>query len=207
MPRVRLQSIAVRFRTESKFVLLRFSHVFPKGHEECSTFHLWCQEMCVIRLLDAWSRFCRELVLKSASEQPLTVGGSRVPLAPGITGRRDVLKVLRTVYTKFPFEPRWIDAQACFRAASMLKIANYSTVSSGLAVSPSPVDDLRKLRNFLAHRHEGTAGEVHAAAANIGIAPTSDVIGILRSNSAGTGLNVLQTWIEQLQTMSEISAR
>jgi hypothetical protein len=163
--------------------------------------------MCVIRLLDAWARFCRELVLRSASEQPLTVGGTRLPLAPGITGRKDVLRVLRTVYTKFPWEPRWIDPQSCLKAANILKIPNYATVSSGLAVSPSPVEDLRKLRNFLAHRNEGTAAEVHTAASNIGIAPTANVIGILQSVPAGSGLNVLRTWVEQLQTMSEISAR
>src|SRR5271156_1740337 len=185
MPGVRLQSLAVRFRMESEVVILRFSHVFPQGHEDCSKFHLWCQEMCVIRLLDAWSRFCRDLVLKSASEQPFTVGGARLPLAPGIAGRNDALRALRAVYTKFPWEPRWFDAQACLRAANILRIANYSTVSSGLAVSPSPVEDLRRLRNFLAHRNEGTATEVRAAAVNIGMPPTADVIGILRNVKSG----------------------
>jgi len=61
-----------------------------------------------IRLLDAWARFCRELVLISASEQPLTLAGTRLPLAPGITGRKDALKVLRTIYKRFPWEPQAI---------------------------------------------------------------------------------------------------
>jgi hypothetical protein len=207
MPNIRLQSLAVRFGMESKLVLSRFSHVFPKGHEDCSKFHLWCQEMCVIRLLDAWARFCRELVLISASEQPLTVGGTRLPLAPGITGRKDVLSALRTIYTRFPWEPRWIDAQACLKAANFLRISNYSTLSAGLAITPSPVEDLCRLRNFMAHRNETTAAEVHTAAVNIGVAPTSNVIAILQTVTTGSSLNVLQTWIEQLQAMSEIAAR
>lgn len=207
MPNIRLQSLAVRFGTESKLVLTRFSHRFSKGHEDCSQFHLWCQEMCVIRLLDAWARFCRELVLVSASEQPLTAGGTRLPRAPGIAGRKDALNALRTVYTRFPWEPRWVDAQACLKAANVLGISNYSTLSAGLAVTPSPVEDLCRLRNFLAHRNEGTAVQVHIAAVNIGVARSSNVIGILRSVTPSSSLSVLQKWIQQLQVMSEIAAR
>jgi hypothetical protein len=207
MPGIRLQSLAVRFRMESALVLRHFSHIFPNGHEDCSKVHPWCQEMCAIRLLDAWARFCRELVLISASEQPLTLAGTRLPLAPGITGRKDALKVLRTIYKRFPWEPRWFDAQSCLGAASFLKVANYSTLSAGLAVTPSPIEDLRKLRNFLAHRNERTAAEVHAAAVNMGIVPTSKVIEILQTVTAGLSVNVLRTWIEQLQAMSDIAAR
>lgn len=207
MASVRLQSLAVRFRTEGGLVVRRFSHIFPKGHQECSQVHLWCQEMCVIRLLDAWARFCRELILISASERPLTATGTRLPLAPGIRGRKDALKILRTVYYKFPWEPRWIDAQASLRAASLLKVANYSTISAGIAVTPSPLEDLRRLRNFLAHRNEGTATEVHNTAVNLGVAPTSNVIAILQSVTSDPTSNVLQTWIEQLEAMSQIAAR
>jgi hypothetical protein len=153
MSNTRLQSLAVRFGMECELVLRRFSHVFPAGHHECSKVHLWCQEMCVIRLLDAWARFCRELVLTSASKQPETAGGIRLPLAPGIKDRKDALKALRAVYTRFPWEPRWVDPQSCLNAANILKIANYPTISAGIAVTPSPVEDLRRLRNFLTHRN------------------------------------------------------
>lgn len=207
MANVRLQSFAVRFWGESDLVLRRFSHVFPRGHKVCSELHLWCQEMCVVRLLDAWARFCRELVLASASERPLTAGGARLPLAPGIAGRKDALGKLRTTYTRFPWEPRWTDAQACLRGANLLGVANYSNISAGIAVTPSPLEDLCRLRNFLAHRNEGTAAEVLKAAANIGTAPTSDVIGILESAIAPATSNVLELWIGQLQTMAMIATR
>jgi hypothetical protein len=207
MDGVRLQSLAGRFWSESELVVRRFSYVFPPGHGSCSEFHLWRQEMCVIRLLDAWARFCRELVLISSSEQPLTAGGTRLPLAPGITGRKDALRTLRTLYTRFPWEPRWTDAQACLKAANLLGIANYSTISTGIAVTPSPLEDLGRLRNFLAHRNEGTAAEVRAAAVNVGMAPTSNVIAILRTVTGASTLSVLQLWIKQLQTMAQIAAR
>lgn len=204
---IRLQSLAVRFVMEADMVLQRFTHVFPNGHERCAEPYPWCQEMCVVRLLDAWARFCRDLVLISASQQPLTSSGTRLPLAPGIKRRKDALRVLRAVYTRFPWEPRWIDAQACLSAANLLKIANYSTLSAGLAVTPSPVEDLRKLRNFLAHKNEGTAAEVRTTAVNIGVGNSSDVIGILQSDPTGSGANTIQSWIQQLQAMSEIAAR
>lgn len=207
MSKVRLQSLVSRFWAESESVFDRFSYVFPIGHEVCSEFHLWRQEMCVIRLLDAWARFCRELVLVSASEQPLTMGGTRLPLAPGIATRTDALHLLQTAYTRVPYEPRWHDAQACLRAAGLLRVANYSSISAGIAVTPAPLDDLRDLRNFLAHRNERTASKVRNAAASNSAPVTSDVIAILQSPSGSPPATILQLWIQQLQTMSQIAVR
>ena len=207
MHTVRLQSLVSRFWVESESVFNRFSYVFPTGHETCSQFHLWCQEMCVIRLLDAWARFCRELVLFSATEKPLTAGGTRLPLAPGIATRKDALQKLQSVYSKLPYEPRWHDAQACLNGASLLGVANYPNISAGIGVTPSPLEDLRHLRNFVAHRNDRTAARVRVAATNILVAPTSDVIAILQSPSKSPPATVLQLWIRQLQAMSQIAVR
>jgi len=207
MPKVRLQSLAIRFAIETESILRRFATLCPSGHKQCEDSHLWCQEMCIVRLADAWSRFCRELVLVSASEEPLMAVGGRVPRAPGIADRRGALTVLRSVYTRFPHEPRWIDTQSCLRAANILGIANYATVSAGLAVTPSPVDDLRDVRNFLAHRNEGTAAAVRAVATNVGIAPSSKALGILNDLWPGASKTVLQTWTTHMLAMSQIAAR
>ena len=76
-----------------------------------------------------------------------------------------------------------------------------------LAITPSPLEHLRSLRNFLAHRNEGTALEVRSAATTIGAAPVCDVIAILQTVTAGATESVLETWVQQLQTMSEIAGR
>lgn len=207
MANVRLQTLAAKFWGEADLVLRRFSHVFPNGNETCSALHVWTQEMCVIRLQDAWARFCRELVLVSASEQPLTTGGMPVPRAPGISRRGDALSALRRVYTRFPHEPRWFDAQACLNAATILNIRNYAAVSAGIGVTPAPLDDLRTLRNFLAHRSELTAADVRATSLRNSLPAGLDAISILKSTSSSAAMTILQLWIKQLQTMAQIAVR
>lgn len=208
MANVRLQALAVKFWGEGDLVLQRFSHIFPNGHQICSALHTWTQEMCVIRLQDAWARFCRELILVSASEQPLTAGGTTVPRALGISRRGDALVALRRVYTRFPHEPRWFDAQACLNGATILSIRNYAAVSAGIGVTPSPLDDLRDLRNFLSHRNETTAANVRAASVRNSLVANLDVIAILKSTNLGPPpVTILELWIKQLQTMAQIAVR
>lgn len=205
----RLQTLVARFWAESDQLRRRFLHVFPKGkgHEACADLHLWTQEMCVIRLQDAWARFCRELVLMSASEQPLTASGVRLPRSPGIARRIDALNALRTRYSRPPHEPKWYDAQSCLTAAAMLRVANYASISAGLSVTPSPLDDLRDLRNFLAHRTESTALRVCAVAMRNSLSAQLGVLAILASPSTAVGTCILEHWIRELQTMAQIAVR
>lgn len=204
---VRLQTLAARFWSESDQTRRRFAHVFPTGHETCSNLHGWTQEMCLIRLQDAWARFCRELVLVSASEEPLTAAGIKLALAPGINRRSDALNRLRSIYNRFPHEPKWFDPQACLRGATILNVANYAAISAGIGVTPSPLDDLRDLRNFVAHRSEQTAAQVRAAAVRNHLSQNHGVIAILESPSVTPPGTILQVWTEQLQTMAQIATR
>lgn len=185
----------------------RFMHVFPRGHIECSNVHAWCQEMAVIRLQDAWARFCRELVLTSASDQPMTAAGTPLPRAPGIVVRSDAINALRRVYSRPPGEPKWFDAQASLRAATILGVHNYASISSGIGVTPSPLDDLRSLRNFLAHRGELTAAGVRSIASRLQLAGRANVLSILLSPSSSSGMTILELWVKQLQAMSLVAVR
>jgi hypothetical protein len=58
------------------------------------------------------------------------------------------------------FEPNWGSAREALRAASALDITNLSQVSAALGATNSPANDLRTLRNFVAHRNRGTALEL-----------------------------------------------
>ncbi len=169
--------------------------------------HGWSREMCVVRLQDAWARFCRELVLISASEQPITLNGTLLPLAPGIKCRKDALSALRVIYNRPPWEPKWFDAQACLKPATILRISNYASMSGGIAVSPSPLDDLRTLRNFLVHRSEQTAADVQTVAKKLHLPVTTGAIAILLSNSGTTGTTMLELWVRQLQAMAQVAVR
>lgn len=117
-------------------------------------------EMTVIRLLDAWARFCRELVIISAGCNPLTVRGTQLARAPGIKRRTEVIPTLMSTYSRRRYEPNWAQATECVDAAQRLRIRNFSTVSGAIGAVGSPVDDLRRVRNFFAHRGKGTVDQV-----------------------------------------------
>lgn len=117
-------------------------------------------EMCVMRLDDAWARFCRELVILSAGCAPLTVAGLRVPRAAGISARREVIPRLFAISRGFNREPDWGTTDKCLDAARRLQIVNFSTIAAALGATVSPAHDVRQFRNFLAHRYIGTVDRI-----------------------------------------------
>ena len=122
--------------------------------------HLAC-EMAVIRLHDAWARFCRELVVLSAFGRTVTLSGVFLPPChPSVKRCHLVIpRLLATPGKKYRFEPRWADATECIQAAQRLAVANFPTISAALAATNSPAEDIRKVRNFYAHRIKRTAQE------------------------------------------------
>lgn len=118
-------------------------------------------EMSVIRLHDAWARFSREIVVLSAGGRPYTANGYRLPTAPGIRKISDVIPLLLRSYSKpRRYEPKWARSQECIQAAQLLHIPNFSTFAAAIGATNSPAEDLRPIRNFLAHRGEDSAKSV-----------------------------------------------
>lgn len=166
-------------------------------------------ELCVIRLHDAWSRFCRELVVTSAYAKPLTAQGNRVPRAPGVQRRDQVIPKLLATYKKRSQEPYWYLTNQCLDAAGRLKVSNYSALSSGIGISfpdmsPSPNDQVRLVRNFFAHRHQESAGKALEIARNLHIPgithPRSLVIA-----TVPPGISVFRMWANRLRLMAYLS--
>jgi hypothetical protein len=118
--------------------------------------------MTVIRLHDAWARFCRELIIMSAGCAPYTATGLYLHRVSGVKGRTSVIPKLISTYPKRHYEPRWHSASECIDAAQRLKIANFSTVANALGATSSPAEDLRHVRNFFAHRGKNTADQIRS---------------------------------------------
>ena len=159
------------------------------------------REMCVMRLHDAWARFCRELIVISAYAKPITAQAQQVQRAPQIKKRNDVIPKLMSTYRKRRFEPRWYDAAECLDAAKRLKISNFSVIMSGLGISPSPVEDLTYVRNFFAHRSYENAQRVVdiTTQLNLSTALRPDLIVI---ETVPPGVSVFGKWVSQLHTMA-----
>jgi hypothetical protein len=190
-----------RFLRESSAIAERF--IVIQGVErniQCPPRHRDGREMCAIRLHDAWARFCRELVLASAMGT-LTMTGTRVNAANGIGSLDDALG---KVMTGQGFEPRWADAAQCIRAINTLQLENAETVKAALSLPFSPAEDLRQVRNFLAHRNRRTA---------LGLATVADKFRLPRASDADTvlthllppGVTAFAGWVRRFHTLAELA--
>lgn len=164
-------------------------------------------EMVVIRLHDAWARFCRELIILSAVGRTVTLGGA--PLSPSstsITNCSLVIPALLSTYRskKRVFEPRWAVAQECIEAGKRLGIHNYSTVAAALGAVNSPADNIRCVRNYYAHRKRGTAEK--AITTKLFSSTTQPRIFELAAYTSG-GSRVIESWVDGLVLIATAAAQ
>jgi hypothetical protein len=167
----------------------------------CSPLHGLSRELCAIRLLDTWARFCRELVICSAARRPVTASGRVLPLAPGIRNPKHVIPSLLASYAKKRYEPRWHDAAECIDAARRLRVANLPMISLALGTTPSPAKDLRLVRNFVAHQCQDTAHKLNPLLKFLGLPANATPEQVLQQPVLG-GTCAYITWIYQLRLIA-----
>lgn len=143
------------FLQEACFLQMLFSSV-QNNSDPLADF---AREMCVLRLHDAWSRFNRRLVVEIAAGNAMTLGGIALRPAFGIKRRSDVIPALLATYKNRKNEPNWYAANDSLDAAARLKLANLGTLQGALGSTNSPAEDIRKVRNFFAHRSERTVAD------------------------------------------------
>ena len=198
-----LGAIYQRFGKETAMLTQTLeASIAPSIHTPLTIQQHFVVELCVIRLHDAWARFCRELVVTSAYAKPLTAQGTRVPRAPGVKRRDQVIPEFTATYP-------WYVSRQCLDAAKRLKVSNYSAIASGIGVSfpdmsPSPNDQVRLVRNFFAHRHQESADKALEIAHNLHIPgithPRSLVIA-----TVPPGISVFRLWVNRLRLMAYLS--
>lgn len=180
----------------------------PQGTDLLDKNPQYVCEMCVIRLHDAWARFCRELVVMSAYAEPLTGQGGRVPRAPGIRDRRHVIPTLLATYKKRTEEPNWHIPGDSLDAARRLNVQNYQSIAGGIGRSlpRSPTDQLREARNFFAHRNDDTAIRLRQVARNLGLSNLRQPY-LLMVFPGAPGVSVFDLWVSQLRTMASVAVQ
>lgn len=157
-------------------------------------------EMAVIRLYDAWARFCRELVILSAGCRPYTYSGSRLDLAPNISCRSDVIPRLVKPHRKRSYEPEWPKTIECLDAAQHLTIPNFGTVSAALGATISPIEEIRNVRNFFAHRGYRTVRGIQGQSFHTPI--TRYKVEDLAGQMLPPGVTRMEFWILQLRLVA-----
>jgi hypothetical protein len=162
--KMRLGDLAVGFEREVHLIKKVYGEARPAALES----GFWQEPMSwstqsylVVRLLDEWSLFCRRLIVTSAYGDALTTTGSKLSRSP-VLGTLSAFQFLRQSYGQgIPdWEPRWHDTAKALDAAKRLRVSNLAEVAAGLGAVGSAPDDLRRCRNYLAHRSEATDRKV-----------------------------------------------
>ena len=162
--------------------------------------HRLCGEMAVVRLHDAWGRFCRELIVSSAGCRPFTASGVRLARPSAIQGRSDVIPFLLSTYKNRVYEPRWAVSHDCLDAAQRIGIANLATVMAAIGSTNSPAEDLRRVRNFFAHRGKWSADEVRFKCTFY--AGSQLTLEGLIGQLVAPGITRMESWVDDLRTVA-----
>jgi hypothetical protein len=115
-------------------------------------------EKCLMQLQLEWEVFIRNFILDCATNKFQCGSGPVTSSIPQRLYTREIAcHYLISTFPKSRKEPDWYIPARAIRAADSLGLSNLSTVSAELGVSPWEVDDLRFLRNFIAHRSKNSA--------------------------------------------------
>ena len=196
-----LQKTYRRFLAESQEILdislrsqtLAAARVNPDRLPEYSA------EMSLVKLLDTWSRFCRDLVVWSAVGRTKTGGGILLASAPGIAQHADVIPTLMATYRKRKSEPDWYRASDCIEAARRLRINNFSTVANAIGAKNSLADEIRVVRNYYVHRTSDTASKLKLKLL-LSAADQLNIIDISNEKLAGGNTRAF-VWVSNLRAI------
>jgi len=158
-------------------------------------------EMAIVRLHDAWARFCRELIVTSAFGRTQTLSGlSLGPSNPSIRRKGGVIPLLISTYSgRVQYEPKWGQATASIDAAQRLAVQNLPTVSAALGASNSPAEEIRWVRNYYAHRKRGSA--IKATTSVPFTHPLHPNVFELARFTSG-GITIIESWVSNLLTVA-----
>ena len=165
------------------------------------------RELCVVRLHDAWNRFCRQLIVLSAGARPRTANGVRITRAPRVRKYEEVIKILISTYHRKTTEPAWHNPTECLDAARRLRVSNYLSINQGLSLSfsgPAPTTQLTAIRNYFAHRNSSTSRRVKTMAQSMffaGVPIASDIV----ASIVQSGTTLFSLWVIRLKQMAHLS--
>jgi hypothetical protein len=170
-------------------------------------------EYSLVALVDAWSRFSRDLILASCLGGTTTCAGVVLPLSSLLIRTRSAaLTRIRSHFGRphhLWWEPSWFDPVAASTAAGALAIPNGVTVTAALGASTNPIEEIRWVRNFVAHRGPGTAARCHAIGVKYYVpTPCSPTAIVLQMLPGAQGLNrrLFDLWCDRLRSIARNAA-
>lgn len=130
-------------------------------------------EYCVVQLQDSWNRFIRDVIFSSATGR--AVRGDGTPVLPGPCGPLRQEPVLQHLRANWPrgrkpvyWEPNWYSVTDVNHVVDVLQMSNGDDIKTAIGASTNPIEEVRPIRNFCAHRGAGTAGRLGSASRSWG---------------------------------------
>jgi hypothetical protein len=179
------------------------------------------REGSVIALHDAWIRFCKNLVLRSAYRQFETRSG-RVLSPPKGRNQTEALAFLASNLASISYksfgEPTWFIPAATIDAADVLDVPNRSTIAAAIGVSSlrstvsptagvqanaSPPQEVQSVRNYIAHRGKSAAARMSPLMTRHG---AGNVLHLLDAPVAG-GIKLFESWVYDMLDMADFASQ
>lgn len=158
-----LQVLVSRFEIQTASLVLTFDTHRANLSTEINDYS-------VVALQDAWTRFVRDLILSSATGRARgrdSAAGLASCIGPGKHGplaEAESLQILQATWGKKRkgplWEPHWYDQQESARAVRLLDLQNATIITGGLGAITNPIEELRCVRNFAAHRGRQAARSI-----------------------------------------------
>lgn len=189
-----LRRITMKFYKNSEDIRYRLKSHDSTSGQDVAKFQ-------IIRLLDQWSRFNRDLVIASAIGGCLRGSGARLVKGP-FTRPLDVMIAARTTHRgTLGMEPRWHDASESIRVAQKLALPNTTDIAAAIGSAHSPANTLRLLRNHFAHESSHdciSKWNIERSTRFRTIMPPVDLIFDFESG----GIRRFELWINALQDIA-----
>ncbi|MGE3842703.1 MAG: hypothetical protein AB7I50_14090 [Vicinamibacterales bacterium] len=166
-------------------------------------------EYCLVQIQDSWSRFVRDLILRSSLGNASRADGTKIP--PGVHGRlfeRDARQLLKSKWSAKgmgkDWEPAWTSRDEAGRAIQILQPLNANDIMTALGASTNPITEVKPLRNFVAHRGHVSADKLEVLAGSWSVTWRQPSDLCLRD---GTGLYRFEQWCIRFQAVANAAVK
>jgi len=164
---------------------------------------IFAAEKALIQIQIEWEHFVRDLILDSATGNFENGSGRIISRShPDLRSREAAARRLIGTYRNRLFEPDWYLPVQAIDASIRLDISNQAQIAAELGVTPWPIDELRYVRNFIAHKSKRSALAVRAT----GIVGASASIDVLEA-AVQYGTGGAKRYIEWINFSKGVAAR
>ncbi len=159
-----------------------------------------------IETSNLWASFARSFYLSSVFCAKQDVGG-RVKCATTFPSVKDAISFAVTTIQPRGAEPNWSDPGILLLLLRTIGASNYTNVKAAFSYSTTVFRDLPTMRNFFAHRDEGTARKTARVARSVGLSVHLRPSEILCSRSPGRPQNVITDWIDDVRNIIDLACQ